>query len=504
VLGLLAALSSGRQWAQEYREVSGLAAPPPGARNVVLIVWDTVRAYNLTSDRYPRRTTPNLERWARQGVRYQLAVAPAPWTYPSHSCFLTGQWPYKLNSQRDHVLDSPDPTLAEYLTRRGYQTAGFAANTNYLSYETGLDRGFTHFEDYPLTLWSFFARTAPGHWILQKILSQIDLYNLKWFLTRSRDAHEINDAFLDWLPRRRPDRPFFAFLNYFDAHAPYVPPPRHPVRFGIAPKTADDYRLLHDFEFADKDKIPVRNILMARDCYDHCIAFLDEQLGKLLAALERQHLLDNTLVIITSDHGEAFGDHHVYGHGETLYLDEIWVPLVILSPGAPAGRVVGAPVSLRDLPATVVDQLGLADGSPFPGHSLAACWRLRPGEKPPELSPALSEQAKATAFEPQTEHGPSPRAFQMSLVAKGRHYIRDHAGSEHLYDFNSDPYEQINLVNCPGGSQLVGVYRRMLLDALTANPGSIEAENAYLKAYKRWLKSVVEDGYSPSDPTMGP
>ena len=174
---------------------------------------------------------------AQQGVRYQLAVAPAPSTYPSHGCFFTGQWPYKLNSQWNHVLDSPGPTLAEYLTRRGYQTAGFAANTNYLSYETGLDRGFTHFEDYPLTPWYFFGRTAPGNWILQKILSQTDFYKLKWFAIRSRDARAINDAFLDWLPRRRPDRPFFAFLNYYDAHAPYVPSPRHPARFGVQPQS---------------------------------------------------------------------------------------------------------------------------------------------------------------------------------------------------------------------------------------------------------------------------
>ena len=109
-----------------------------GARNVVLIVWDTVRAYNLSAYGYPRNTTPNLARWAREGVRYNLALAPAPWTYPSHSCFFTGQWPFKLNSQWKFTLDAPDPTLAEYLASRGYQTAGFSANTNCCNYETGL------------------------------------------------------------------------------------------------------------------------------------------------------------------------------------------------------------------------------------------------------------------------------------------------------------------------------------------------------------------------------
>ena len=383
MLGLLAALSSGRQWIQEYRAERRLPSAPPGARNAVLIVWDTVRAYNLPTHLYPRPTAPNLERWARQGVRYQVAVAPTSWTYPSHTCFLTGRWPSQLNSQWDLVLDSPDPTLAEYLTSRGYQTAGFSANTNYLTYETGLDRGFTHFEDYPLTPQSFFGRTAPGFWILNRIIGQTDFYMLKWFFIRSRDARAINDGFLAWLPRRRPDRPFFAFLNYYDAHAPYFPSPRHPARFGVGPKSPRDYRLLYKFHEATKSiKLPVRDIAMARDCYDDCIAFLDEQLGKLLEELKRQGLLDNTLVIITSDHGEAFGDHGLFGHGNSLYLDEIAVPLVMLCPGAPAGRVVDAAVSLRDLPATVLDLLGLADGSPLPGHSLAAYWWLTPGRRP--------------------------------------------------------------------------------------------------------------------------
>ena len=99
VLVVLAVLSSGRQALREYRAVGGLPAAPPRARNVVLIVWDTVRAYNLSLYGYPRNTTPNLANGLEKGVRYHYAVAPAPWTYPSHSCFFTGQWPFKLNSQ---------------------------------------------------------------------------------------------------------------------------------------------------------------------------------------------------------------------------------------------------------------------------------------------------------------------------------------------------------------------------------------------------------------------
>ncbi len=109
----------GRDAVREYRTVAGLPRSPSGSRNVVLIVWDTVRAYNLGLYGYFRDTTPNLSRWAQKGVKYNRALAPAPWTYPSHSCFFTGQWPFRINSQWKLKLDTPDPTLAEYLRLTG-------------------------------------------------------------------------------------------------------------------------------------------------------------------------------------------------------------------------------------------------------------------------------------------------------------------------------------------------------------------------------------------------
>ena len=204
----------------------------------MLIVWDTVRASYTSLHGYPRDTTPNLSAWARKGVRFDRAVAPAPWTFPSHCSFFTGQWPFRNNSQWKYTLDASHPTLAEYLRSRGYQTAGFVANTECCNYETGLDRGFAHYEDYPLTPRSLLGRTVAGEWILKNLLSFGDYYDQKWIGLQSRGAREINDAFLDWLDRRRADRPFFAFLNDFDAHAPYIAPPGHQGRFGIRPGTA--------------------------------------------------------------------------------------------------------------------------------------------------------------------------------------------------------------------------------------------------------------------------
>ena len=499
VLVVFAALSSGWQTIREYRTVAGLPPSPAHARNVVLIVWDTVRAYNLSIDGYSRNTTPNLDRWAKRGVTYSLALSPASWTFPSHTSFFTGLWPFQLNSQWKFKLDSQVPTLAEYLSKRGYQTAGFAANTNCCSYETGLNRGFAHFEDYSLTPRSILSRTVPGNWILQNILSFNDFYDKKWIGLQSRDASEINDGFSRWLSRRRLDRPFFAFVNYFDAHEPYIPPPEYSGRFGIMASTNRDYQFLIDLVGLNKLQRPDRDLVMARDCYDDCIASLDDQLGRLLGALEKQGILENTDVIITSDHGEALGMHGMIGHSYSASLEETGVPLVILSPAAPAGRVVDSPVSLRDLPATVVDMLGLSAASPFPGRSLTAHWDPARGKAPPdETSPAFSEQADATAFQAQPGSGREHRGFQMSVVALGHQYIREGTGVEMLYDLMTDPFEHVNLAVRTSAAAELATFRRMLLDVLTDNPGTAEVEKAYLANCRSWLEDLVRGNSTQS------
>jgi arylsulfatase A-like enzyme len=494
VLGVLAALSTARDAIRERLAIAGLPQAPANARNVVLLVWDTVRAYNLGLYGYARNTAPNLARWARAGVQYNRAMAPAPWTYPSHSCFFTGQWPFKLNTQWKVPLDTADPTLAQYLASRGYQTAGFSANTSCCNYGTGLCRGFTHFEDFPLTARSLLGRSVPGQWILTNIVYHGHYHDQKWIRLQSRGAHTTNEAFLDWLRTRRRDRPFFAFVNYFDAHAPYLAPPGREGRFGMRPRSRQDYNfLLHDL--ADPNyPLTNRDCVLAVDSYDDCIAFLDDELGRLLEELRGQGLLENTVVIITSDHGEAFGDHRFFGHGHSVFLDEIGVPLVILAPGAPAGRVVDSPVSLRDLPATVVDQLGLSAGSPFPGRSLAAHWQKARGHAPEGITTAaLSEQADDSAFQHAPKSAGSHSPFQMSLVAAGHHYVRHGAGAEVLYDLINDPFERVNLMGSSYGRQTVGAFRKMLLEVLTENPASSEVEAAYLKQYRQELEAVVGD-----------
>jgi len=500
LLALLAALTTGWPMLRESRAVAALPKPT-SARNVLFIVWDTVRASHLSLYGYERPTSPHLARWAQKGVTYKQAIAPSPWTYPSHTSIFTGEWPFKINSQWKFRLDAPEPTLAEVLSSRGYQTAGFAANTNCCTYETGLDRGFLHYEDYALTPRSLLTRTMPGKWGLEQLLMFINPYARKWAALQSRGADEINDAFLGWLDRRRPDRPFFAFLNDFDVHDPYIPPLEFQGRFGIQPRGVRDFQLLFGFVAVDKDTMNQRDFLMARDCYDACIALLDEKLGRLLDELERRRILDDTVVIITSDHGEAFAEHGYCGHSMAVDIEQVGVPLVILAPGAPKGRKVTTPVSLRDLGATVTDLLGLAEDAPFPGRTLAEYWRFPDDSAPARpASPVLSERADEKIFEPGNDAAAIGHQFQLGVVSPdGVQYIRTGLGGEKLYNLARDPDARLDLIGTPAGDALVGRLRTLLRDALTKDQGSSEVEAAYLAEYRRGLDDHVRTAARPDD-----
>lgn len=491
----LAALSTGRDSLAESRAQAGLAAAPGGARNVLLLVLDTVRAESLSLYGYRRPTSPHLARWAQKGVRFEWAQAPAPWTFPSHATFFTGQWPYKLMSylpQWQGRLGTTYPTVAEYLASRGYLTAGFAANTIWCSYETGLNRGFLHYEDYPLTLSRVLGSHAMGRWLIDHTGDPRDFYRLKWNRFQSRNAPGINHAFLDWLSHQRPEgRPFFAFLNYLDAHDPYLLPAGAAGHFGLAPQSPRDYQMLLKYWELDKRRLGQHDVALAHDAYDDCVAYLDRQVGSLLEELEKRGVLKETAVIITSDHGEEFGEHGLYGHSAGLYVQETHVPLLIIAPDqAPAGRVVHEPVSLRDLAMTLVDLAGQKPGAPFPGSSLTACWRSGTGAGQAPVSPAISDHANSSGRDFRKGPGATQRGFCMALLAPGGHYILDSEGDEELYDVQSDPLELNNLAGLPQSSATIRARRQSLSQALRQERPS-GPEEYYLKQYRTWLEMQV-------------
>ena len=216
-----------------------------------------------------------------------------------------------------------------------------------------------------------------------------------------------------------------------------------------------------DWSLLDKQRTPQRYRSLARDGYDNCVAYLDEQLGVLFDELERRGILDRTLVIITSDHGEGLGEHALFMHGESLYRTEIHVPLLVLLPSQrPSGAVVRATVSLRDLPATIVDLTGLGNGSPFPGRSLAPLWADPVGGATPvETGGALSELAAPNPSDPNHHRSPVYRGPLFALAEGDFVYIRnDGDGSEELFNQRDDPDELSNLV---GAQAMLPVLRRL-------------------------------------------
>lgn len=458
---LAALLAAGSTWWTERRAVAGLPDPPVGKPNVLLIILDTVRAKSLGLHGRDLETSSHLERLAEGGVVFDRAIAPAPWTLPSHASMFTGQPPSALSTGFETTLDDTYPTLAEALSQHGFATASFVANLLYASRQFGLARGFVRYEDYPVSVGQLVLSTAWGRGLagwsaLRSRLGYHELLNRK-------PASDVVDSFLEWIDRT--DRPFFAFLNLYDAHEPYLPPAPYdrlfhpPASRGALRHTAS---LMGGSEAARPEKWGMTEAERRLDLalYEGAIAYVDDVLGRLFAELERVGLLDRTLVIVTSDHGEQFGEHGLYRHINSVYMPLLHVPLVIRLPGSvPHGRRVSVPVSLRQIPATVIDLLDLSVEGEFPGPSLVETWGTPPRAPPPsfsELVPGVVEQ----------DWYPVAAGPLWSLVWGPFHYIRDAEGGEELYDLERDPEELTDLARDPDHVELVREFRRYLDDTL--------------------------------------
>jgi arylsulfatase A-like enzyme len=454
----------------EQRGLADLPAPPRGQPNVLFITLDTVRAQSMSLHGYGRVTTPELERWAERGVWFQHAISPAPWTLPAHAALFTGYYPHELSAGWGTPLGPDCPTLAEALREQGYRTAGFVANHYYTTHETGLARGFLHYEDHQwrsddCVNYCCLTRHLFGSDVARRHLDFYDLFGRK-------RAEDLNRDFLAWLGRQGKDRPFFAFLNYFDAHAPYLPPAPFDTRFGPS-LTEVEKRVMSKWCYLVKEGLDRQFEKAAERAYDASLAYLDHHVGRLLAELDRRGILDDTLVVITADHGEHFGEHGLFGHGNSLYHQLVHVPLILIFPSRIAGSgCVAQPVSLRDLPATVMDLVGLEKESPFPGTSLVPCWASATTEPPP-TSPVLGIAWPIPEPCIRPNHGQSPVASgaHASLALEGNYYIRNlRDGSEELYDLAADPEDTHNLADMPEAREALARCRAELLRLLLRRP----------------------------------
>jgi arylsulfatase A-like enzyme len=444
-----------------FREHRLMASRPPaerGAPNVLLLILDTVRAADLSLYGYARHTTPELEHFAERGIVFDRAFSAASWTTPSHASMFTGQWPIDLSVGWRVALDRRWPTLAEVLRTHGYATAGFVANEVYTGWGSGLKRGFDHYDDYPLTVLSALKGSVFGETIYPSVRDVVAPVLLRlpllWRLdlprvSAHRQADQINRAFLDWLDRSEP-RPFFAFLNFMDAHAPFMPPEPFRHRY-----TVPDVRALPDaaWERARRRPISHAEAWPRQAFYDGSIAYLDSQLGELFRELDRRHLLENTLVIVTADHGEEFGEHGLADHGNSLYRLSVHVPLVIRFAGhVPEGSRIAAPVSLRNLAATVLE-LVKVKGPALPGRSLTRFW-LGGDATPDTIVNGIRKVDNQPAWYPVSQGDLNSVAFD------GWRYIRNEGtGAEELFDFEHDVLERWNLIGSVRADSLLPRYR---------------------------------------------
>ena len=452
VIGLAAGVH-GREMLSERR---ALAALPRAANkpNVLLVVLDTVRAQNLSLYHYPRSTTPHLERFANTGVVFERAISTSGWTLPSFASMFTGRLPHEHHAALLTPLDDTYPTLAEVFSANGYVTAGFVANLLYCTREMGLHRGFAHYEDYPISLGMALRSSWLGRFIAETSLKAIFANDPRLVF---KSAAQVNRDFLSWLARND-QRPFFAWLNYFDAHAPYLPPEPFDTKFG--PKRSqpavDD--LSHRRIWAPQE------IQVELDAYDGAIAYLDHQIDSLLNTLQKRGVLENTIVIITADHGEQFGEHGLFDHGNSLYRQLLHVPLLISFPQKiPEGVRVRQAVTLADLPATIINLAELENGPRIPGDSLQMYW-ARSHQPHDIITPVLSEQ-RAGIRSPEWQ--PISKGDMKSLITNSWHYILNGDGREELYDFERDPLEK-------------------------NNSALIEVNQPILKQFRLWLKTMLK------------
>lgn len=433
--------------------LTGCEQPGPDVRtNVILISIDSLRSDHLGAYGYERPTSPNIDRLAARGVVFERARSTTTWTLPSHLSLLTGLYPEVHGVQRGKRRVSSRVVLcSEVFSKLGYETAALVA-APYLHRRFGFAQGFDEYDDYTIG----FENHAASH---QGATSPI--------------LHARIREMLDDLGQG----PFFLFLHYWDPHYDYNPPAPYDSLFDPdyeGTLTAEAY-LRNPRIHADMEPRDLEHVIAL---YDGEIRFTDHYIGELLNELERRELLQDALVVLTSDHGQEFFEHGGKAHRRNLYDETLRVPLIFKFPGGRfAGERRAEPASLVDVVPTLLDALNLEPLRLANGRSLLPVVR---GERPP-----------------------SPRYFadlhgELKAVVEGRRkFIAGAPGSRgpaELYDLQEDPGEQSSLSQTERAS--VSSFRGVLADwlRLAARHGSALASESF--EYDPELRQALESlGY---------
>jgi len=418
-----------------------LAAEPEARPSVLLIVIDTLRADHLSGHGHHRRTSPHLDRFTRQGTLFSAAVSPASWTLPAMASAFTGRYPGAEGIGHGPRAGIPagTPTLAGLLGQAGWSTAGFSGNA-LLDTTRGFHRGFAHY---------FFAPYTDNQYT----------------------AGELNRRALQWIEQHRDER-FFCFLQYMDPHNPYDPPP-FATELGD-PDAPDSWKQGHVRTLIAGDVTVDDPADLARieGFYDEEIRYTDRQIGLLLARLRRLDLLEETIVIVTADHGEELHDRGGWGHGFTLYQEQLNVPLILKLPtsSGSAPGLTGTPVSLVDIMPTIAGLTGVQlPGDDLPGRDL-----LQPEENRYLRSGIWSN--RAPDFYAVT-HGDwkqiylngLPRGAGAARSGARLARVRETVGTELFFDLGDDPGERSNLA---GTAPAVEDGLRKEMQRWLADPGT--------------------------------
>ena len=325
---------------QKYLEIQiGAQKQMP---NVVLVVWDTVRADHLSLYGYNRKTTPFLDSLAEEAVVFNRAFSTSCSTIPSHASIFTGLYPSEHNCHTEHLkLDQRFTTLAEKYKELGYITLGYTNNASLNRY-TGFAQGFDFFEVF--SSYGIFSGDMAYFYYLNTYFPEY---------SRDQGARSTERTVGGWLPLTKQfDAPFFLFVNYMEAHLPY-PWTFRAFRFFENPgKARRQYlgkSLVWDY-FYCQGGISPETRQSAINWYDGSIYYLDFMTSRLLDLLSKEEVLDNTIFVLVSDHGESFGEHKIFGHITGLYQNLTWVPFLIYWPGHLEPMRIDKNVSLRELP----------------------------------------------------------------------------------------------------------------------------------------------------------
>ncbi|NOX62557.1 MAG: sulfatase [Chloroflexi bacterium] len=413
--------------------------------NILLIVLDCVRYDGLHCLGNARAVTPRLDALAERGRVFHQARSAAVWTLPSHASLFTGLHPRQHGVNHDHRwLARHIPTLAEALSRLGYQTAAFSTNA-WVGPHFGLDRGFENF----YALWRIFPGMGarPFPWWEKALRKRV-------LERRDKGAAKLNRYVQRWWRRERDrERPFFLFALYLDAHLPYRPPR------GYAEQVLDR-AALRAARRANQDawaymagevEMTAEDFQGLRGLYDAEIRYVDHKLGELLDFLQEVGALENTLVIVTADHGENIGEHGLMDHQYCVYDTLARVPLILHHPALAPDSQDYAPAQLTDLFPTILHFIGRSDLITLPGRSLldSAASRSDPAHPSDSFQVIQYTAPHRHRFARRHPHfDPASRGFDRTfdaIVMDGYKLIRSNRGEIELYDLARDAAESVNL-----------------------------------------------------------